>query len=176
MAAGIVAIDEYKVRFAVAAVHVPVASAGMARTRIKAELLPGQRALHLKKDLKHRGPELIAATVAMAELGVYAEIHDAAGRRESDVHERQRCLCSIVERSRGTTELIIDRDESEERRDHRTIVEARHRIDHRITYHHEHRNNEPLLWLADIVVGCYGRGGPLCRAIAPLINEVILLH
>ncbi|MCT2988543.1 hypothetical protein EFN19_04355 [Propionibacterium freudenreichii] len=75
----------------------------------------------------------------------------------------------------GAQHLVLERDESVEVWDRRTI---RERLDAvgglgQLAYEHKNRNDQPMLWLADAVAWCYQKGNPWKAKVQPIVSEVI---
>lgn len=74
----------------------------------------------------------------------------------------------------GVTRLVFDSREVRDDHDLLTIRTARGKSawGTGLFYEHLPSENDPLLWIADIVAWCYGAGGDWLRRVQPLMGDV----
>ena len=111
--------------------------------------MPNQRELHFKKE--------------------------TPGRREE--RARHTCVARLTDdlQKIGVTRLVFD---SREVRDDHDLLTIRTALGKSawgtgLFYEHVPSENDPLLWIADIVAWCYGAGGDWLRRVRPLIGDVV---
>lgn len=75
----------------------------------------------------------------------------------------------------GAQHLVLERDESVEVWDRRTIRERLDKVGGlgKLVYEHKNRNDQPMLWLADAVAWCYQKGNPWKTQVQPIVSGVI---
>ena len=73
----------------------------------------------------------------------------------------------------GLTQIFIELDESTRKLDTQVLMKWKTENSSSIDFEFARRNEEPLLWLADAIAWCEGRGGDLLRRSASMIIERI---
>jgi hypothetical protein len=99
--------------------------------------------------------------------------------RADEERARQRCLTRLVDDLLDVEggRLVLDNRDARNKHDLLTIRRAlgkRPRESH-LTYEHVDSAWEPLLWIADMVVGCHGLGGDWTRRTASIVRAVVRL-
>jgi hypothetical protein len=135
--------------------------------------MPNQRELHFKKETPTRRKQILSA---LASAVVHVDIYLACCRKGEE-RARQTCVARLTTdlQKIGVTRLVFD---SREVRDDHDLLTIRTALGKSawgtgLFYEHVPSENDPLLWIADIVVWCYGAGGDWLRRVQPLIGEVI---
>lgn len=165
-------IDESKANgYTIVAVVMVSGDISTVRKAIADLRMPGQRRIHFTKESDPRRRLILARLV---ELGVRVRIYHVAGRNEREA--RALCLAAIAAEAAesGVTRIVLERDDSIEEQDRRTLyreLEARG-IRERIAYSHDTSAGELLLCLPDAVAWSFAKGGDWHRRIDPMIIEV----
>ena len=73
----------------------------------------------------------------------------------------------------GLTQIFIELDESTRKLDTQVLMKWKTENSSSIDFEFARRNEEPLLWLADAIAWCEGRGGDWLRRSASMIIERI---
>jgi len=101
-------------------------------------------------------------------------------RGAKDIVARPALLRALVEDlvDARASSLVLERDESVEHADRRTIRDQlqRQQALGTIAYSHEQRSQRPLLWIADAVAWCHQAGGQWPTKAAPMVDKVIELE
>ncbi|MEU5691311.1 hypothetical protein [Actinosynnema sp. NPDC020468] len=159
-----------------AAAIVQVKDLDMLRTRLKGLLLPGQRELHFRREKPARRRLILSRLV---DLGVQVDIY-RAGCRAGEEEARQRCLARLVEDLLDirTSRLVLDSRAGRDKFDRLTIrrVLGKQAKESWLSHEHFDSTGEPLLWIADMVLGCHGLGGDWTRRTAPAVGSVVRLE
>ena len=164
-------IDESKSRhYVLAAAEVSREDFAAHRAELRSLVLPGQRRLHFAKE---SDPRRRAILTALTRLGVRVHVIESTVKREAPA--REDCLVTLIGglRARTAIGLVLERDASIERSDHRILyreLSTRGLRDH-VEYRHEDPHREPLLWIPDAVAWCWTRGGDWRRRIAALLDD-----
>jgi len=142
--------------YAVAAVVLPSSRARQARKVAKELRLPGQQRLH-RRDERQERQRSITERIGQLDLKAYAAVTAPVSRRKQE-RARQECLHHLIVAlsSEGVQELLIEsRAARNDRHDRQTILAAQRMgaISDRLVYGFPRAADEPLLWLADFVVG-----------------------
>lgn len=166
-------VDESKAKGYVLAAAVLVSSETRpARKALNALVLPGQRALHMKKEADPRR-RLIADMVA--RLDVEISIYTAGTRYRTEREGRAACLEQLVKDAAGLDEaqLVLDLDESLRQWDNQQLIELVRRagVRGRMTYRHSKAAQEPLLSIPDAVAWCWAKGGTWRERIQPVVTN-----
>ncbi|MFJ6670731.1 hypothetical protein ACIQMJ_06440 [Actinosynnema sp. NPDC091369] len=145
------------------------------RVGLRGLLLPGQRELHFYNEKQARRRLLVSKLV---EFGPRVDIYRASCRRGEEP-ARQECVARLTDDlldARGHR-LVFDSREARDVLDVHTVRSAlnKRRSENSLVYEHLDSVDEPLLWLADTAVWCYGAGGDWARRVAPMIGSVIRL-
>ena len=135
--------------------------------------MPNQRELHFKKETPARRKQILSA---LASAAVHVDIYLACCRRGEE-RARQICVARLTDEvlKVGVTRLVFD---SREVRDDHDLLTIRTALGKSawgtgLFYEHLPSENDPLLWIADIVAWCYGAGGDWLRRVRPLMGDVI---
>lgn len=142
--------------YAVAAVVLPPSRARQVRKVAKELRLPGQQRLH-RRDERQERQRSITERIGQLDLKAYAVVNAPVSRRKQE-RARQKCLHHLIVAlfDEGVRELLLEsRASRNDRHDRQTIVAAQHKgvISERLVYRFPRAADEPLLWLADFVVG-----------------------
>ncbi len=146
------------------------------RTSMRGLLLPGQKELHFKKETPSRRRE-IASRLAEERIAVRVYLASCALGEEA---ARRVCVVHLVEDAlaAGASRMVLDSREVRDEDDRvaiRAVLGKRER-ETGFAYEHFDSTQEPLLWIADAVVWCYGAGGDWRRRIGAVLEEVIDLR
>ncbi|WP_434452240.1 hypothetical protein [Lentzea sp. E54] len=135
--------------------------------------MPNQRELHFKKETPARRKQILSALVPAA---IHVDVYLACCRNGEE-RARQTCVARLTDdlRKLGVTRLVFD---SREVRDDNDLLTIRRALGQSswgtgLFYEHLPSENDPLLWIPDIVAWCYGAGGDWLRRVRPLIGDVI---
>ncbi|MBF6329223.1 hypothetical protein [Nocardia transvalensis] len=131
----------------------------------------GQHRIHFSKEGPPRR-RLISS--ALVKMDLHANVYDARGIRDP-VLARQRALEELITDLAGahSRRLVIEQDESLVASDRAVLYEAvrKHDLHWDFTYVHMKPHQEPLLWAADALAWCLGRGATWAEQVSPLINS-----
>jgi hypothetical protein len=112
---------------------------------------------------------------AIAELGISSRIYVArTGYEKFESRPRERCLASVFrdhEKSKSITIESGSVDHLDKQLINRFVSEGIRFP----TVTHVQPQQEPLLWLPDIIAWAYGRGGEWRRSVESLIENVVLV-
>jgi hypothetical protein len=162
---GHVFIDESKRSgYLIVAATVSPACVEASRRVLRALLLPGQNALHFKKEKDGRRRFLLGR---MAQLEVEARVY--LRRAGNAVDARRACLEAAVFDEPAAARFVLDLAEGDRPADRRTLFEARQKCGGNFTYHHLTPPQEPLLWVADAIAWAWSHGSPWRPLVAPLV-------
>lgn len=138
------------------------------RRDVRSLVLPGQRRIHFTKE---RGERKRLILSRFTEFGVQAHVFHCATK--NDVAGREACLAGLVAfaADRSHSKIVIERDESIEQSDRRTLFREveRHGLTGSLAYALEAPHLEPLLWVADAIAWSHTKGGDWKRRVDPLI-------
>jgi hypothetical protein len=135
-----------------------------ARRALRALLLPGQNALHFKKEKDGRRRFLLGQIV---QLEVSARIY--VRRAGNPVEARRACLEAAVLDEPDAARFVLDLAEGDRAADRRTLFDARQKCGGSFTYHHLTPPQEPILWVADALAWAWSHGSPWRSLVAPLV-------
>ncbi|MFD4674607.1 hypothetical protein ACFWNN_33135 [Lentzea sp. NPDC058450] len=135
--------------------------------------MPNQRELHFKKETPARRKQILSTLgSAVVQVDVYL-----ACCRKGEERARQTCVARLTDDvlKVGVTRLVFD---SREVRDDHDLLTIRTTLGKSswgtgLFYEHLPSENDPLLWIPDIVAWCYGAGGDWLRRVQPLMGNVI---
>lgn len=170
-------VDESRRRdtYLLAAAVVELRNVDRLRTQMRGLLLPGQREVHFRRENPSRRKYVLSR---LAEFGAQVDIYRAECRTNEE-RARQRCLARLVDDLLDVEggRLVLDTRNERNRHDLLTIRTAlgKRARDSRLMYEHGDSAWEPLLWIADMVVGCHGLGGDWARRTAPVIRTIVRL-
>ncbi|SMD07482.1 hypothetical protein [Lentzea albidocapillata] len=135
--------------------------------------MPNQRELHFKKETPARRKQILST---LAPAVVHVDIYLACCRKGEE-RARQTCVARLTDDvlKVGVTRLVFD---SREVRDDHDLLTIRTTLGKSswgtgLFYEHLPSENDPLLWIPDIVAWCYGAGGDWLRRVQPLMGNVI---
>lgn len=164
-------VDETKEKtYVVAAAVMSVSALDRARTTMRAQLLPRQSHLHFVREKNSRRGQILSAILT---CGVVIDVYDASGCAPPKARETcLRQLVSDLAQSRAQR-LVIERDDSLIKVDQRVLYSAvrQAQVQDTLTYTHEAKRSEPLLWIADAAAWCWTH--PEWRPrLAPIVRNV----
>lgn len=148
--------------FFMAAVLVPDEQHAPITHRLRAHVSPGQRRWHFRDERSASRRKFLAAVAELHDLEVVALAFccPTPSQRKSE-QARVRCIWNLLVElhDRGVQTVVFEsRQEHNDRRDRREIIAAQRdgvaAAD--LVYHHGRPKEEPLLWLADAIVGAVG--------------------
>lgn len=144
------------------------------RRDMRSLLLPGQRELHMKRESERR-QRLVAQRIVAAGVSTQLYVAALGPRRGADARAAcvSRLVADLVD-CRAERLVLDSRTSGQDKLDEGVIRGALGGHPHRrgLRYEHVHSETEPLLWIADVVAWCHGRGGDWRRRIAPAISCV----
>jgi len=167
---GQVFVDESKAHdYLLVAVVIPQHDIAHARRSIRRLVLPGQRRIHMKDERDSRKRQILSV---IADLDPEVRIFRESDPKHSEGQRRDYCLDALVRfaaRERHL-ELILELDETLERRDHERLIEAARAAGctGRLAHRHARASEEPLLVIPDAVGWAWARGGDWKRRLATL--------
>ncbi len=160
-------------RYLVAAAIAEPANVRRLRQSMRGLLLPGQRELHFKQEKPIRR-RCIAD--AIARLPVEVHVYSRTWHRH-DEPARQKCMEHLAHDllARQAHRLVIDTRNERDVHDERTLrrVLGPHPSASLLVYEHVDSTSEPLLWIADAVVWCYGAGQEWRRRVERVTAAVV---
>lgn len=168
-------VDESKVKdYLLVSAVFPEGRLGSARAVIRGLLLPGQPRLHMKHESNARRRKILTA---IRELEPKVRIYRAAADGRTEVVRRVQCLHRLVNdlHHDGHRQLCIEQDETLQRLDNQTLIEAARVAGSGtwLTYRHERARHEPLLAIPDAVAWAWPKGGDWRQRCRPLVEGVI---
>lgn len=146
-------VDESKRRgFVMVAVEYPSSHVASHRATISKQLRPGQRRIHFKTEresVRRHFIEVIAAQQPQAFVFSATSGYEPLARIE--------CLKAISALAirRNANRLVIERDETRDRDDRRTLTDAFRGHQNHLTWEIQQSSTEPLLWVADAIAWCW---------------------
>ena len=166
-------IDESKSRgFLIAAAVSSRSGLPETRSQLRRLLLPGQERLHFTKEADGRRRSILTK---LQTLDLEVVTITAAGELP-DLQAREACLREAVRycATASVDRLTIETDESTQRFDRQVLFNEQHRTHPELTYCHRRSKEEPMLWVADAVAWCWGKGKPWKGLADPLVT--VSLH
>lgn len=165
-------VDESKAKgYTMVATVVVAGDLTALRRDVRALVFPGQRRIHFTKEGTERKKAVLSRFI---ELGIQSQVFHCATKDQ--VVGREMCIAAIVKHAveRSCRKVVIERDESIERADRRTVFREvrRHHRDDSLLYEFTAPHQEPLLWVADAIAWSYAKGGDWRRRVQPLIAGV----
>ena len=148
--------------FLMAAVLVPDERHATITQRLRTYVAPGQRRWHFRDERPSSRRRFLAEVAQLHELDVIAVVFccPTASQRKSE-QARVRCIWNLVAElgdRQVQTAVFESRQEHNDRKDRREIMGAQRdgvaAVD--LVYRHGRPKEEPLLWLADAIVGAVG--------------------
>ncbi|AXG12282.1 hypothetical protein [Intrasporangium calvum] len=178
MAGGHIYVDEStQGKYLLICSFVASANANDLRKTLRGLLLKGQRSIHMKAEKPHRKCQILDVIAATSpEVVVYI----ADGRRSGGQHAaRAACLAEVAREAMGRAaqRLVLDRNESTQRHDQRTIAHAARDLGlpkPPFDYYHQPRHEEPLLWVPDAVGWAWAKGGTWRARVSPFVRSIEL--
>jgi hypothetical protein len=172
-ARALVFVDESKARgyFLVATVVAQNHRATVEKS-LRRLVRPGQERIHFKSESASAKRKLLSS---MRTLPVEVNIYVVRAR--SDKESRTLCLEALVAdlaRCR-VSRLVLEKDESLEEADRRTIAAKLKASGGYFAYLHAGPKQHPSLWVSDAVAWCHQAGGDWIRLAAPLVAETTTL-
>lgn len=160
--------------YLLAAAWLAGASITKARRTMQGLLMPGQRSLHMRKERK-RASHILRAISSL-------ETHVLLFRVQAEVSQlRARRLCLNALASKACQlevgRLTLDSIDSMVQRDRTWLIEGSRAAGHAsppFTYRHQHRHEEPLLWIPDAVGWAWSRSSVERELIAGLTTVIDL--
>lgn len=168
-------VDESKTKgyTMVAALVVPGDVTSLRRD-VRSLVLPGQRRIHFTKEQPERKRLILSR---LTSFGAQAQVFHCATKNQA--LGRDACLTGIVAHAaqHSHTKIVIERDESIEKTDHRILFREvkRHGLGGTLSYALEAPHQEPLLWVADAIAWSYTKGGEWKKRADPLISGITKL-
>ena len=160
-------------RYLVAAAVADPSNVRRLRRSMREFLLPGQRELHFKQEKPIRR-RLLAD--AIARLPVEVHVYSRTWHRH-DEPARQDCMERLARDLliRQAHRLVIDTRNERDIHDERTLrrVLGPHPSASQLVYEHVDSASESLLWIADVVVWCYGAGPEWRKRVDPITTAVV---
>lgn len=148
--------------FLMAAVLVPDELQAAITTRLRAYVAPGQRRWHFRDERLASRRRFLAEVAQLHEHEVGAVVFccPTPSQRKSE-QARVRCLWNLVAELRERevqTAVFESRQEHNDRKDRREIMAAQRDgvASADLVYRHGRPKEEPLLWVADAIVGAVG--------------------
>lgn len=162
-------VDESKTKgYTMVAAVVATGELTVLRRDVRSLVLPGQRRIHFTKEADDRKRMILSKLV---EFGARAHILHCVAKAQA--RSREACLMGLVTLAKANnhTRIVIERDESIELADRRTLFREvkRQGLGETLAYDHQAPHEEPLLWIADAVAWSYTKGGDWKRRIEPLV-------
>jgi hypothetical protein len=136
---------------------VPVSSLTRLRKALKTHVLSGQRSIHFVKESDSRRKYLLSQFRKLGCQTIKVEIvgQDNRSARRNAL-EALICLAEHFQISN----FVVELDETTFRSDRATLNSHNVAAEQGgVTFEFKARHEEPLLWLADAVAWCLGRGG-----------------
>ncbi|GLZ33297.1 hypothetical protein Lesp02_54850 [Lentzea sp. NBRC 105346] len=138
--------------------------------------MPNQRELHFKKETPARRRLIVSRLI---DADVRTDLYVACCRRGEE-KARQRCVTRLTDDLLDVRahRLVMDSREVRDEHDQLTIRLAlgKRARETGLVYEHLASENDPLLWIPDIVAWCYGAGDDWLRRIKPTVRNVIDLR
>jgi hypothetical protein len=163
-------VDESKTKgYFVAAAAVLPNDAGTADKALRKLVRPGQERIHFKSEDAGSKKKLLSQ---MLQLPVLVNLYIVKGRNDKEA--RTLCLNALVQDlvAARVSKLLIERDESLEQADRRTIATALRVVGYQLAYDHVGPKEHAVLWVSDAVAWCHQAGGDWVRRAAPLVGAV----
>lgn len=140
------------------------------------ELIPVPRRVHWHAEDDRTRADLVKVVSTLpVSAHVYACTFDAPGRKEAARAKVLRWI--VLELDRGVRHLILDRRQEAQNAVDRRVLGGLAGRPPRFTVEHRGSAGEPLLWLADIVVGAVagqvlGRTSAYAEALGDVLKRV----
>lgn len=149
-----------------------------AREEIRPLLLPGQVKLHWTDESRRRRVKIIDAIVSLGPMNVVIS-HVSARQRKTE-RFRRKCLETLYYEFAGMEVhdvLLESRSTKQDKDDRAHIVALQGQgLERRIHIDHRRGGDEPLLWIADAVLGAVNSAEQGEPAHLDALSETILLR
>jgi len=165
--------------YLVCAALIPTGSCDDVRERLRPVLLPGQIKLHWTDESERRRRDIVARIVDLGPMSVVVAHLDERSRKVE--RYRRKCLESVYHElvTSEVFDLTLEsRSASQDRKDRAHIVALQGQgFDRRLRIGHQRGGDEPLLWIADVVLGAInsdylGESGHLAALQSTLLVEL----
>lgn len=165
-------VDESKAKgYTMVAALVLPGDIAVLRRNVRSLVLPGQRRIHFSKERPERKRLILSR---FSEFGAQAHVFQCVTKNQ--IIGREACLSGIVTHAaqRGSTKIVIERDESIEKADRQFLFQEvrRHGLKSALSYDLQVPHEEPLLWIADAIAWSYVKGGEWKSRVNPLITGI----
>lgn len=140
-------------------VVVPAEARSAANRAVKGFLLPGQRALHTRKETDGRKRQALTVLQGLGRSQGVEVLIVNSGREGSQVERRAKAIKLLAAEWNAGDVVIFDRDETLESRDKRIILGLTRALGIDVTYRHAEPSQELALGLADVVAWAAGASG-----------------
>ena len=163
-------LDESKQRtYVVTIALAPPGDLNVLRRALRAQLLPGQSAVHFKHERDGRKRQVLRAMLALPVIAMVYEC-DLPGQNRA----RQACLRALVDDliQLKAERLVLEIAEGDLAADRRTLFEAVRASGQELRYDHVRPATEPMLWVSDAVAWAWCRNTQWRRQVAPLVAQV----
>jgi hypothetical protein len=148
---------------------VPLANLTRLRKALKSNVLSGQRSIHFVKESDSRRKYLLSQFRKLGCQTIKVEIAglDHRNARQSALE----ALLAIADEFQ-ISNFVLELDETTFLADRATLNNYNIAAEKgEITFEFKARHEEPLLWLADAVAWCLGRGGVWRSRVDPLLAD-----
>lgn len=147
--------DDDRQEYLVCAALVPTDECSAAREQLRPLLLPGQVKFHWTDESERRRREIVSNIVDLGPMNVVVAHLDV--RRKKTERYRRKSLETLYHEllSMDTFDLTLEsRSDSQDKADRGHLVGLRSQgLNPRLRIEHERGGDEPLLWIADAVLG-----------------------
>ncbi len=167
-------IDESKRRdyTLVAATVVPIELAVL-RRGVNALRHKGSNSIHMRKEAPSTRKRILSG---LQELSVSAHVVQCGDPGLRELDRRLKCLEHVLDNCAefGAASLTIELDESLRAREQQFFVEAcrARTFAAGFRYGWAARNDEPLLWISDVLAWSFVQGGDWRRRSSPMVRSV----
>ena len=139
---------------------------GQLRKAIRSHVLSGQRSIHFSGERDSRRRYLLSQ---FSNLGCQLLVVEVTGMDNKGARAKSLQLMLDLLEKYGLTQIFIELDESTKKLDTQVLMKWKTENSSSIDFEFARRNEEPLLWLADAIAWCEGRGGDWLRRSASMI-------
>jgi hypothetical protein len=162
-------VDESKAKgFTLAATSMEPQQIVRVRRALRDLCLPGQRSIHMVNERDSRRRKIISE---LEKLQTQTHVVKASGGRAIDC--RRACLQEIVDLalSLGAIKIVFEMDASFLDFDTKVISECIRRADakNKLVFIHLPREQEPIMWISDVVAWCVNKPGEFSIRVKPLV-------
>ncbi len=148
---------------------VPLTNTTRMRKALKTHVLSGQRSIHFVKESDSRRKYLLSQ---FRRLGCKAIKVEIGGQEHRSARQTALEALLLLADDFLVSKFVLELDETTFRSDRATL--NRHNISAdkgEITFEFKARHEEPLLWIADAVAWCLGRGGVWKSQLGSLLAD-----